>query len=209
MLWQCYLLLLLQQCGIAGIASVSQHQQRRRRQQQQQQCCCCLSRFTCFTWYECIAYVLLCRWLFVYACSLCYYVPQVVLLDILHAFLRRPWVFSRALGRGSRRGAACSPLGKFGCRAGSVARAPGVQSRKNLASNRGIVSLGAGAEQENGKPTCQLFCSTAVKGSNTVTTISLSVPRPYSYGHYYAHVDHYYACVVMMRVYSVYRSVHV
>ena len=46
----------------------------------------------------------------------------------MHAFLRRPWVFSRALGRGARRGAACSQWRKFGSRAGSVVCALGVQS---------------------------------------------------------------------------------
>ena len=36
------------------------------------------------------------------------------------------------------------------------------KSRK-LASIHGVAFRGAGAEQDNGKPTCQLFCSTAVK----------------------------------------------
>ena len=31
------------------------------------------------------------------------------------------------------------------------------------ASNHGVAFRGARAEQDNGKPTCQLFCSTAVK----------------------------------------------
>ena len=46
----------------------------------------------------------------------------------LHAFLRPPWVFSRALGCGARRRPACTPRSKFGSRTGSVACALGVQS---------------------------------------------------------------------------------
>ena len=53
----------------------------------------------------------------------------VLFLGHLCAFLGRPWVFSRALGCGARRGPACTPRRKFGSRAGSVARAPGVQSQ--------------------------------------------------------------------------------
>ena len=47
---------------------------------------------------------------------------------------------------------------------------------------------------------CQLFCATAVNGSNTVIPIASNRARSYSYGHYYACVDHnyQYACVVMM-----------
>ena len=45
-------------------------------------------------------------------------------------FLFRPPVFSRALGRGARRGAACARRCKCGCRPRSMARAPGVQSRE-------------------------------------------------------------------------------
>ena len=45
-----------------------------------------------------------------------------------HAFLRRPWVFSRALGCGARREPACTSRRKCGSRPGSVARALGVQS---------------------------------------------------------------------------------
>ena len=45
------------------------------------------------------------------------------------AFHFWPRVFSRALGCGERRGAACTQRHKCGSRPGSVARAPGVQSR--------------------------------------------------------------------------------
>ena len=34
---------------------------------------------------------------------------------------------------------------------------------RNLANNHGVVFRGARAEEDNGKPTCPLFCSTAVK----------------------------------------------
>ena len=43
------------------------------------------------------------------------------------AFLRRPWVSSRALRCGAHRGPACTPRCRFGSRPGSVARALGVQ----------------------------------------------------------------------------------
>ena len=48
----------------------------------------------------------------------------------MHAFLRRPWGFSRALGCGARKGAARTPRRKWGSRSGSVARDLGVQSRE-------------------------------------------------------------------------------
>ena len=48
----------------------------------------------------------------------------------LHDFLRRPRVFSHALGCGARRGPAFTQRRKFGPREGSVARALGVQSRE-------------------------------------------------------------------------------
>ena len=45
----------------------------------------------------------------------------------VHAFLRRPWVLSRAFRCGAHRGPACTPRCRFGSRPGSVARALGVQ----------------------------------------------------------------------------------
>ena len=54
----------------------------------------------------------------------------------------------------------------------------GRSKSRNLASNHGVAFRGAGAEQDNGKPT-----ATAVKRSNLVTTIASSFPRSYSYGH--------------------------
>ena len=48
----------------------------------------------------------------------------------LHDSLRRSWVFCRAFGCGARTGGPCTPRRKFESRAGSVARAPGVQSRE-------------------------------------------------------------------------------
>ena len=79
----------------------------------------------------------------------------------LHALLRRPWVFSRTLGCGARTGPACTPRRKFGSRESSVARALGVQSREIWQVIEAF--RGARADQGSGKPTSQLFCSTAVK----------------------------------------------
>ena len=58
----------------------------------------------------------------------------------LHAFLRRSWVLSRALGCGARRGPVCTPRRKFGSRAGSVARALGAQSREIWQVITGLLS---------------------------------------------------------------------
>ena len=52
---------------------------------------------------------------------------------LLHAkarFSPAPVVFSLVLGRGARRWPTCTPRRKFGSRAGSVARALGIQSRQ-------------------------------------------------------------------------------
>ena len=103
---------------------------------------------------------------------------------------------SRALGCGARRGPACTPRRKFGSRAGSVARSLGVLQSRNLASNHGVALRGARAEQDNGKPTCRLFCPTAVKGSNTVTTIASSFPRSYKLRPLYAREHHSLLCSV-------------
>ena len=61
-------------------------------------------------------------------------------MGYLHSFLRRPWVLSRALACGARRGAARTPRYKFGSRAGSVARALGVQSRESWQIITGLLS---------------------------------------------------------------------
>ena len=61
-------------------------------------------------------------------------------------------------------------------------------------NNHGVDFRGVIAEQDNGKPHVSHF---SVR-SNTVTTIASNFPRSYSYGHYYACVDHCYTCVVMM-----------
>ena len=60
-----------------------------------------------------------------------YYAPKCMFFTSARS-LRRPWVFSRVLGCGARRGAACTPRRKFGSRAGSVARALAVQSREKM-----------------------------------------------------------------------------
>ena len=117
----------------------------------------------------------------------------------MHAFPRRLCVFSRGLGCRARRGAACTPRRKTGSRAGSATRALSVQSREIWQVITGSFSAELRrAEQDNGKPACQLFCSFAVKDSNTIATIASSFPRCYSYGHCYACVGHYHTCVVMM-----------
>ena len=54
---------------------------------------------------------------------------------------------------------------------------------------------------------CQLFCATAVNGSNTVIPIASNRARSYSYGHYYA-VSGNDVCVYALCV-RVYGSVHV
>ena len=101
---------------------------------------------------------------------------------LLHAkarFSPAPVVFSLVLGRGARRWPTCTPRRKFGSRAGSVARALGVQSRGDLASNHVVASaeLVSTAEQDNRKPAILVYfltSATAVKGSNMVTTITSS-----------------------------------
>ena len=69
----------------------------------------------------------------------------------------------------------------------------GRSKSRNLACSHGVAFRGARAEQDNGKPT-----ATAVKRSSTVTTVASNFPRSYSYGPYYACVDHCLTCVVMM-----------
>ena len=76
------------------------------------------------------------------------------------AFLRPPSVCSHILGCSARKGAAWTPRRKLVSRAGSVARALGEVAKSGQYS-RGF--RGARAAQNNGKPICQLFCSTAVK----------------------------------------------
>ena len=55
---------------------------------------------------------------------------KLTALHVAELFLFRPRIFSRALGRGSRGGGACTPRCKCGSRPDSVARALGVQSRE-------------------------------------------------------------------------------
>ena len=75
--------------------------------------------------------------------------------------------FSRSRLRGTQ-GARLYSLSPGGLRGVCSARS----KSRNLASSRGVAFRGARAEQDNGKPTCQLFCATPVKGSNTVATIA-------------------------------------
>ena len=113
---------------------------------------------------------------------------QCVFVFIFTCFSPAPvGLFSR-LGCGARRGAVCTrrvwvPGRLRGACSGS-------SKSQNLASNHGVAFRGARAEQDNEKPTCQPFWSTAVKGSNTVTTIASSFPRSYKYGHSNPSCDH-------------------
>ena len=50
-----------------------------------------------------------------------------------------------------------------------MVRALGAQSREIWQVIKGVAFRGARAEQDNGKATCQLFCSTAVKALYFVT----------------------------------------
>ena len=69
----------------------------------------------------------------------------------LHAFLRRPWVFPRALSCRAHKGPACTPRRKFGSRAGSVSRALGVRSREIWQVIAESLSAELEPEQNNGK----------------------------------------------------------
>ena len=79
----------------------------------------------------------------------------------MQAFLRRPCVFSRAL--------VCGHAGETPVYHGA-SLGPGRAPWRVLwtfkvakSGNHGVAFRGARAEQGNGKPTCQLFCSPAVK----------------------------------------------
>ena len=63
-----------------------------------------------------------------------------VFLDICTLFSGARGYFLRALGCGARRGPACTPRCKFGSRAGSVARALGIQSREIWQAITGLLS---------------------------------------------------------------------
>ena len=91
------------------------------------------------------------------------YVPMCSFFRRLHAFLRRSWVFSRALGCGARRGHACAPRRKFWPRLGFRGRMLWALNVEIWQVNHGVAFRGARAEQDNGNPTRHLFCSTAAK----------------------------------------------
>ena len=121
----------------------------------------------------------------------CHILPCIYFLHF-HAFLRRPWVFSRALGCGARRGPACTPRRTSGRRAGCVARALGVQSCEIWQEITGLLSAKLDPSKTLENPHVRH------SSANTITTLASSFPRSYSYGHDDACVDHCYACVVMM-----------
>ena len=91
-----------------------------------------------------------------------YCIYQCVLFWTFARFLRRPWVFSRALRCGARRGTACVPRRKFGSPAGSVARALGVLSHE---IRQEIVGSFAAELEPSSQWNAHMpaVCSTAVK----------------------------------------------
>ena len=97
----------------------------------------------------------------------------------LHAFLRRPCGFSRALGCGARGGPACTPRRKFGSRVDSVARALGVQSREIRQVITGSLSakLGPSKTTENPHVRCfaPLLLSSLLCGNHSTTAVAHQV----------------------------------
>ena len=86
-----------------------------------------------------------------------------------HAFLWRPWIFPHALGCGARRGPTCTPRGKFGSRAGSGARALGVQNREIWQVISGLIfaELESSMTMENPHVNFFRFCSDTPRQNNT------------------------------------------
>ena len=128
-----------------------------------------------------------------YQYTRCYFVPSDFSLH-LHAFPRRPWVTSRALGCGVRRGPACTPRRKFGSRAGSVARALGVQSREIWQVITGSLSAELEPSKATENPHVRRFAphccnSSPLCGSHGTAAVAHQVC-----------VDHCYACVDSIRV---------
>ena len=112
-----------------------------------------------------------------------YYVPMIFFWTFARFSPVPVGLFSCSRLRSSQ-GPACTPRYKFGFRAGSVARALGVQSREIWLGTHGVAFRGARAEQDNGKPTCQLF------RSKIFVLCAVSCSRTSTFC-----VDHYYACV--------------
>ena len=90
-----------------------------------------------------------------------------------HAFLRRPWVFPRALGGGARQGAACTPRPKFGPPGDSVARALGVLSREIWLVITGVLSAELEPSKLMGNPYASHCCKAQQHGNNNRFNISL------------------------------------
>ena len=90
----------------------------------------------------------------------------------LHAFLRRPWVISRALGCGARRGARLYTTAQVWVQGGLRGACSGHSKSRNLANViTGLLSAELEPIKTMENPLCQLFLSTAVKGSSTTTTM--------------------------------------
>ena len=128
----------------------------------------------------------------VFATAVCILLCINVFFQHVHAFLRCPWVFSRALGCKARRGARLYTTAQVWVPGRLRGACSGRSKSRNLASNHGVAFRRAKAEQDNGKPTAAV-----VERSNTVTIASI-FPRSYIYGHNYARLDHCYTCAVMM-----------
>ena len=112
----------------------------------------------------------------------------------LHAFLERPWVFSRALGCGARRGLACKQRHKFWSRAGSAARALGVQSREIWRVITGLLSAELDPSKTIETPHVSHYCCKAQQHGNSNrfklssvlqprTLLCVCGPLPYMCGH--------------------------
>ena len=85
----------------------------------------------------------------------------------LHAFLRRSWLFSRALGCGARREPACTPRCNFGSREGSVARILSVQSRKIWQVIAAIISAELQPSKIMENPHVKCGGKTSLEGNNS------------------------------------------
>ena len=120
------------------------------------------------------------------------YIVSVFFWRHLHAFVRRPWVFSRALGCEARRGPACTPRRKFGSRASSAARALGVQSREIWQVIAGLLSAEPGKTMETHMSAVLLHCKSSLLCGSHGTR---AVAHQACVGHYYACVDIAYACL--------------
>ena len=111
----------------------------------------------------------------------------------LHAFLRRPWVFSGALGCGARRGPACTPRHKFVPRAAPVTRALDVPTREIWQRHHRVAEPRKTVEYPHSALLLLAFlhCCTATQPRYTTRASSF----PCCYRHGLLHVCGHYFCV--------------